>query len=272
MSAANTGARLRWVWAVIGALGVVVAMMLLLNVARAPVPVATPVRAKPAIELTERAARSALDDEATLLDPTPLFLPTKWNAAQKDVAPPEPGGTFQSYRFPAKQEFAETDLKLGPAGSGGLPGQPPPASRLWTSIDLPDPVAVPQKPADTLASDPPGALALGIGRTDTPVAALPARGAFVEIERADSGEPALPEQAMAQVQALAAAAHPPGGRPWMTMEFVAAIDAAGLAAPPAVSTQSGVEEVDVYFQNFLARTLRLGERLAPGFYRISIAP
>jgi hypothetical protein len=272
MSAANTGTRLRWVWAVIGALAAVVSMMLLFSLARAPAPSAAPVRTKPAIELADRAAKSALDDEATLLDPTPLFMPTKWNAAQKDVAPPEPGGTFQSYRFPAKPEFAETDLKLGPAGAAGAPGQPPVASRLWSSIDLPDPVAVPQKPADTLAADAPGALALGFGRTDTPVAALPVRGASVEIVSAGSGERALPEQAMAQVQALAAAARPPAGRPWTTMEFVAAIDATGLAAPLAVEKPSGVEEVDVYFQNFLKSKLRVGERLAPGFYRISIGP
>jgi hypothetical protein len=53
---------------------------------------------------------------------------------------------------------------------------------------------------------------------------------------------------------------------------VAAIDPTGLAAPLTITTRSGVDEVDAYFQNFLARTLRVGERLAPGFYRISVGP
>jgi hypothetical protein len=56
------------------------------------------------------------------------------------------------------------------------------------------------------------------------------------------------------------------------MEFVATIDAAGLAAPLMVTTHSGVDEVDVYFKNFLVRTLRVGERLTPGIYRISVGP
>jgi hypothetical protein len=56
------------------------------------------------------------------------------------------------------------------------------------------------------------------------------------------------------------------------MEFLAAVDPAGLAAPLTLTTRSGVEDVDTYFQNFLAHTLRVGERLAPGFYRISVGP
>lgn len=263
MSAANAGTNRRWGWAVVSALAVAALVVILFSVTRAPVPTAAPVRAKPAIELAERAAKSALDDEATLLDPTPLFLPTKWNTAQKKIEAPEPGGTFQSFRFPAKPGFADTDLRLERAD---VP------AKLWTSIDLPTPVGVPEKPAHALAPDAPGALSLGFGRADAAVAAMPARGASVEIVSAGTGEAALSQQVMAQVQALAAEAKPPGGRAWQTMEFVAAIDAAGLAAPMMMSAHSGVEEVDAYFRNFLVRTLRLGERLAPGFYRISVGP
>jgi hypothetical protein len=263
MSAADAGTNRRWMWAVASALAVVVLVVLLFSVARAPAPTTAPVRAKPAIELAERAAKSALDDEATLLDPTPLFLPTKWNAAQKDVAPPEPGGTFQSFRFPAKPGFADADLRLGRTET---------PAKLWTSIDLPAPVAVPEKTAEALAPGASGALSLGFGRTETAIAVMPARGASVEIVASGTGEAALSTQAMAQVRALAADARPPAGRPWQTMEFVAAIDAAGLAAPLVTTEHSGVDEVDAYFRNFLVRTLRLGERLAPGFYRISVGP
>lgn len=263
MSAANRGANRRWALAVVSALAVAGLVMLLFGVARAPAPPAAPARAKPAIELAERAAKSALDDEATLFDLTPLFQPTKWNTAQKKIEAPEPGGTFQSFRFPAKPGFADSDLRLERAD---VP------AKLWTSIDLPTPVGVPEKPAEALTPDAPGALSLGFGRANATVAAMPARGASVEIVSAGTGEPALPQQVMAQVQALAAEAKPPAGRSWQTMEFVAAIDAAGLAAPVMMTGHSGVEEVDAYFRNFLVRTLRIGERLAPGFYRISVGP
>jgi hypothetical protein len=56
------------------------------------------------------------------------------------------------------------------------------------------------------------------------------------------------------------------------MEFVAAVDPAGLVGPLVPTVRSGVEEVDNFFQNYLARTLRVGERLAPGFYRICVGP
>jgi hypothetical protein len=249
--------------AAVSAAVVVGFVVILFSLARAPTPVAGPTRTKPAIELAERAAKSALDDEATLLDPTPLFLPTKWNAAQKDVAPPEPGGTFQSFRFPAKPSFADAEVKIGRADAPG---------KLWTSIDLPDPVGLPEKPAEALVPGAPGALSLGFGRVELAVRAMPPRGASVEIIASGTGEPALSVQAMAQVQALAADAKPPAGRVWQAMEFVAVVDPAGLAAPVMMSAHSGVEDVDAYFANFLVRTLRLGERLAPGFYRISVGP
>ena len=52
-------------------------------------------------------------NDAALTDPTPLFLPTKWNAGQNALpanTQREPGGSFQGY--PPKLAFAETELKL----------------------------------------------------------------------------------------------------------------------------------------------------------------
>jgi hypothetical protein len=65
---------------------------------------------------------------------------------------------------------------------------------------------------------------------------------------------------------------PPGKGGWAPVEFVARVDAAGLVGPLVVTERSGLEEVDVFFANYLARTLRVGERLAPGFYRICVGP
>jgi hypothetical protein len=272
MSAWTAGTKRRWAGAAGGAALVAGLLAVLFGLSRPPAPVPATPRVQPAIELAERREKSALDDEATLLDPTPLFQPTRWNTAQQDMAPPEPGGTFQSYRVPANWSFVETDLKLGRVEAADAGGKGAAPTKLLTSLDLPEPVAVPTNPAETLAAGLPGAIVVGFGRTDQPVAVLPVHGALVDIVAVGTGRAALPPQAMAQVQALAAGARPPGGRPWKAMEFLAAVDAAGLAAPLTITTRSDIEEVDAYFQNFIARTLRVGERLAPGFYRISVGP
>ena len=159
-----------------------------------------------------------------------------------------PGSAFANYS--AKLGFAESELKLD-------------------SLSLPKPVADSPDPAvapgAALALPSPGALALGIGRTDAPGAPLSTRGAFVEIRSASGGQSVF-------ARSLAESARPPGNSPWQPLEFVAAVDAAGLVGPLVLTTRSGVDEVDAFFQNYLARTLRVGERLAPGFYRISIGP
>jgi hypothetical protein len=68
-------------------------------------------------------------------------------------------------------------------------------------------------------------------------------------------------------------AKPPAStRPWDPMEFVAAVDAAGLVGPLVPTARSGVDEIDAYFGHYLADTLRVGQRLSPGFYRIVVGP
>jgi len=274
MSAGTNGTKRIWLIAAAGAAAGTAMFIVFMTLAKVPVPrpttLAPPSPPRPAIALAKRG--ETLDDVATLLDPTPLFLPTRWNAAQQDVAPPEPGGTFQSYRVPPKWSFAETELMFDRRAPTGTPNQPADAPQAPATLDLPAPIAVPATPAKALAETLPGALALGFGETGTPVVPLLARGAVVEITAASTGEPAFPPQIQAQVAALTGQAHPPASRAWRPMEFQAEIDATGLAAPPVVTTPSGIEEVDLYFQEFLVRTLRLGERLAPGFYRISVGP
>jgi hypothetical protein len=251
MSAAARGGTARWAWAVSSAIALMTGVVLLFSLVKSPAPAPEPPAARPAIEFNRPESGSVLKDRATLLDPTPLFLPTDWNAAQKDIAWPEPGAAFQSYRIKPKFSFAETDLKLG----------------------LPAPVVAPAKPAEALTLDAPGALALGFGRAEADIEPLPRRGAFVNIVAARTGRPALSAQAMMQVEKLAADAHPPGSQAWQPVAFLAAVDAAGLFGPLViVEPRSGVEEVDNYFKDFLERTVRLGERLPPGFYQISVGP
>src|SRR5438309_70074 len=104
MSATESGANRRWLWATAGGLLItaVIALMFSVSVSQPPVRTSTTAAPHPTIELAERHEKSALDDEATLLDPTPLFQPTHWSTAQLPVDRPEPSGSFQNYWVPPK--------------------------------------------------------------------------------------------------------------------------------------------------------------------------
>jgi hypothetical protein len=179
---------------------------------------------------------------ATLLrDPTPLFLPTRFNSSRIDYVPSEPGGAFAG--FQPKLSFAEAELDLR----------------------LPSSSAIPASPAEALAGDPPGAPFLGFGRREAVVQPLSRRTAYVEIHEAGSGRTVF-GQAVTDT-------HPPASSlPWQPMEFMAAVDAAGLVGPLVPTARSGVDDVDSYFGRYLADSLRVGQRLAPGFYRIIVGP
>ncbi len=233
------GRQYRWVYAVAGAGVMLVAFSLFFRA-----PGSTQVRPLPPAKTPGGAVRlvSLKPNEAALTDPTPLFLPTEWNAGQNALpanTQREPGGSFQGY--PAKLAFAETELNLS----------------------FPAAIAVPARPADALATDRSGLSFLGLGQTDRPVTQLITRNAYIEVIAAVNGQ-----RLMAQPLANAS---PPGGA-WQPMEFLVAVDAMGLVGPPTLTESSRVAVVDGYFQNYLVKTLHAGQRLAPGFYRICIGP
>jgi hypothetical protein len=180
--------------------------------------------------------------KATMLsDPTPLFLPTQFNSSRRDYVAREPIGAFSG--FQPKLTFEESQL----------------------SFKLPASSSIPSSPAEALAGDPPGAPFLGFGRRDPVTQPLSARTAYVEIRDSGTGRKVF----AAAVQD----AHPPArSMPWQPMEFMAAVDAAGLVGPPVPTVRSGVDDVDAYFGRYLADTLRVGQRLAPGFYRVVVGP
>jgi hypothetical protein len=41
---------------------------------------------------------------------------------------------------------------------------------------------------------------------------------------------------------------------------------------PVDTASSDIEEVDAFFRDYLVKTLHLGERLAPGMYRVVVGP
>ena len=234
------GSKRRWLASAAGAVVVVAAVVVLFRFPRdvSTVPQRTPTPTMPSVKLVNLSR-----NEAALTDPTPLFLPTEWNAGQ-DALPAdarrEPGSSFAGY--PAKLKFAETELAL----------------------EFPPDVVVPARPADALSAGKVGQIFLGLGSEDNGLTQLHARKGFVEITDARSGQRVLAEPLTD--------ASPPVGAAWQPMEFLVAVDAAGLVGPPILTESSSVVAVDGYFQNYVGKTLRAGERLAPGFYRVCVGP
>jgi hypothetical protein len=241
----------RWAVAVSGATSVIV---LLVWIFRLPVEMhkqsvaVTPTANVVLIE--QDSAAAALIEQAVMQDTTPLFLPTERNARVSDLPRREPG-----------KRFLDNDslkLRFGDAGLRLLQALPP-------TVTLNGKTPGAASPEDALGTGGFRQSVLGFGRMDVKITFLPSRGGFIEIMATASGGLVLAEQ-------LPGNAAPPTDKEWQPMEFLAAIDEAGLVAPLVLTEGSRVEEVDTYFRKFLSRTFRIGARLPPGFYRVIIGP
>jgi hypothetical protein len=149
------------------------------------------------------------------------------------------GRVFENY--PPKYSFGEADLMLG----------------------FPATIQVPSNIPETLAALNPRQLFIGIGRIESDFAPLSSRGAKVEVISVQDGILALeitvaPDRLTHML--------------WQPLEFLLAVDAAGLIGPPVILARSDDERLDVFFQELLAQTLQLGRRLTPGIYRVCVGP
>ena len=258
MAQASPGSRRLWVLATAIAIAVVALISLLFREPAAPPPPPAAQR-KPVVEMhAEAEAGDALfKDKAIFKDSVPLFLPTVWNSSPPERKQRVPEGVFRDY--PPEFAFGDSELRL----------------------DLATPIAVPARPADALEANPPGNPYLGMGEQDEPVPALAARWAEVEIFAAGNGVRAY-GQALTNASDRAEA--PPIVRlgTWQPLEFKAAVDPAGLVGPlmPTVRSVTPVDnaflqldaEALQWLEKYLAQRLRVGDKLAPGFYRICVGP
>ena len=182
-----------------------------------------------------------LRERAELLDPTPLFFPTKWNYGQSPLRESmrrQPGQVFGSIE--AKLTFDNQSMK--PYGA--------------------EPSVAPEKLSDVLVQGNEAPLA-GMGRIDVQRPALLERGSFVEVRGLMNGEVII-------AQPLNGIVVP---RPDYTpLEFLAVISSAGVVGDLILTSPSGWEEVDNFFRTYLVKSFRLGERLNPGRYRVLVGP
>jgi len=244
---AGRGGRRSWgVAALIAAVMVAGLVVLFRGHERATEPMESPkVEAGVTMGLTRldpAAGDALLIEEATLFDPTPLFLPTEWNVSYNTLPVSiirDIGRSFEDY--PPRLGFNEIGLGL----------------------DFPATVEVPAKVSEVLPMFGRQQPYSGLGRTDPVIVPLPARGARVDVISAKDGSQAL--SLIVPVEQLAQ-------KVWQPLEFLIAVDAAGLIGPPVLIAQSSDEQSNRFFQDLLAKILRLGERLPPGVYQVCVGP
>ncbi|HYP16876.1 MAG TPA: hypothetical protein VEQ65_06665 [Opitutus sp.] len=195
------------------------------------------------VQLERQTADVVLREEAMLRDPAPLFLPTRWSAGENALATEawrDPGISFGGYE--PKLKVAETGLVL----------------------QMPAPVAAPSRPVEAFALERSKRPLLGFGQTEANVTPLPSRRGFLHVSAAGDGE-RLIAQPLEDIEL-------PSDAAWQPLEFIVAIDAGGVIRPPVLTESSRVAAVDAYFQDYLVKTLHIGERLGPGLYRVGIGP
>jgi len=183
--------------------------------------------------------------EALFFDPSPLFLPTRWNAGAVGMPEwilQEAEELFEDYapKFRFAREAIESEI-LGYADSAGA------------------------RAVELVFSDEDGFGLSVIGRAADAPARLPERSARLEVV-----ETALARRVI--VRELVPPAVLLGQDNWRPLELVALVDAAGLVGAVTLVQSSGVEAVDEFFRDYVVRELHLGERVGPGVYQILAGP
>lgn len=199
---------------------------------------------KPFARLTgtgSSATDQVLRERADLFDPTPLFFPTEWNYGQRPL--PErlrhqPGQVFGS--FDAKRIFDDQNLK-----TYGVPS-----------------ARGPEKLADVLAQGNEAPFA-GIGQVDRDRPPLSERAGIIEIRGFSASKPII-EQSVTEAIVPRSDFAP--------LEFVVAVSSSGVVGEPMLTIGSGWDDVDAFFRGYIVKTLRLGQRLSPGSYRVLVGP
>lgn len=184
---------------------------------------------------------SVLAERAELLDPTPLFIPTSRNYGQG----PLPGRVVKQ----PGQVFGNFEAKLN-FGLSGL-------ANYGAGLEAP-----PDSLPEMLAAGNAAPLA-GLGQIDVAATALPERAGFIEVKALKDGSLSL--RAPLADTRLAMADFSP-------VEFLVLVGSAGLIGEPVITLGSGRDEIDSAVRDYLIRSFRLGERLSPGQYAVSVGP
>ncbi len=199
----------------------------------------------PHIEILGTTSDILSSEDAWLNDPTPLFLPTRWSGSQLKPLHILSGSDFSG--FSPKLAFSTERL----------------------AVNITSPVDVPASPALALTTKDPGNPAYGFGRSDHLHIVLDSRVAWVKVSSMASGSNVYEKQILAKdtptapTEVLMHAYSP--------IEFSVAVDSAGFIGPILSTKRSGTQ-ADKFFLDYLTHSLRIGDRLPPGFYKITVGP
>jgi hypothetical protein len=183
-----------------------------------------------------------LEEKADYFDPTPLFLPTARNYGQGALPATvvrQPGQVFGDFE-PVLNMVPETALQnFGEEGGRA-------------TVNLQEILV--------RGNNAPFA---GFGQVDAVLSLLPERKGHIEIKALQTGRLNISE-------ALSGDGLPE--EDFRPVEFLVAVSPAGLIGDPVMIAGSGTDEVDAGVKEYLTKTYRLGARLAPGEYMVSIGP
>jgi len=208
---------------------------------------------------SQRSESDLVAAEALFFDPSPLFLPTRWNAGaggMPDTIVQEAEELFEDYA--PKLHFAREGV-----GRGLLANRDSATSALAS--------AVVARASELVFSDEDGVGLSVMGRSAEEPAQLPERSARLEVV-AISAPTSLATARRVIVRELVPPAVPAGAVNWRPLELAAVVDAAGIVGTVTLVQSSGVEGVDEFFRDYLVSELHLGERVGPGVYRILAGP
>ena len=179
-----------------------------------------------------------LKERAAFQDATPLFFPTGVNYRPTRSAATRPvGESFGAFREVLR--YGDTIPRFGA-----------------------DPVTPPENAAELMDKGNEAPFA-GLGQIDEAGEKLQNRWARVEAKSLSNGRLAL-------VFDIGTAGSPEGERG--VMEFIVRVERAGLVGLPLLTQSSGIGAVDEFTLNYLVKTARIGARLPPGSYRITVGP
>ena len=184
-------------------------------------------------------------EEMALLDPTPLFLPTRWTsggAGASRAGDQEPGTAFRE--FGPSFVFTEND----PALSMAAWAEPPPAPLV----------------ALAMIDDPSRRTSIALGRRDLVVPRLPARAGRLEVIAAGDGRTRLRLELALPVELE--------GEIWAPVELIALVDMSGMVGRPMALGTSGNERLDAALPVLLAQDRRIESNLSAGSYRLVVGP
>ncbi len=182
-----------------------------------------------------------IQERTELLDPTPLFIPTEHNYGQDGLPARvvrQPGQVFGTYD--AKLNFADTGL-----------------SKYGTNNDL-STETLPE--LVTRGNEVPFD---GFGQIDQRKSPLAKRAGCIEVKSLGDGHLYLSE-VIAQLK-MPVVEYAPA-------EFLVAVSPAGLIGEPLLTAGSGSDEDDVAIRDYLVKAFRLGEKLPPGRYAVTVGP